>query len=101
LDAHVSHQETLDQVMSELKPELAQRRDSLNLKKVTGQFRTRGLQNFAWPRFEVVGENFELISSGGWDEKDDLYGAISITEKGKAEKWQLKGSRSKPLFIKD
>jgi hypothetical protein len=88
-------------LVEQFRPDWQELKMPFNFKKITSRMKTKSLQNFRWESLELVSEQFQLRSQGGWDDKNELFGSLKVTEKGKNQKWKLSGSRDKPLFVKD
>lgn len=87
-----------NKLISQFKTDLADLKLPEQYKKISSQFKTKSLQNFEWSKFEMVSDQFRLQSSGGWNQKSEVFGQIQTLEKGKVKKWKLSGTREKPLL---
>jgi hypothetical protein len=100
-DAQIDSLKFVSPMLLQIWPEVNEWPMPLNLKKVSSRMKTKALQNFRWDFFDLSSERFRLQSQGGWDEKNELFGRLTMAERGKSKKWKLSGTRDKPLFIQD
>lgn len=76
---------------------------SLQFDHFSGQFKTAHLKDLHWKNVKLKSAKATLTSSGGWNESNDLYGAIefNVLNSGKkVEKWNITGNREQPILSK-
>lgn len=73
----------------------------LEVKDFAVLFQSRNLNTLSWQNAFARHDTKKIRSEGSWDLDSNLKGFVTIEDKSKKEKWEIQGSRDKPLFIKN
>ena len=74
----------------------------LDLKDIKGQFRWKGTQSLQWKNFEAhIGKDGKLLVDGGWNDRGDLSGSVTMKDGKSVKKFSIGGNREEPDFDED